>query len=120
MSFFRKADVSKVARVETPDGQDWVELYAEFSKKQINQIILSSPKSSEDMQASLSFVERFFEIAVKDWSLVDEAGNKVPPTLDAYRDLAAEPSAWLDRVLVEHLQKTVGREVEDLEGKRSK
>lgn len=119
MSFFRKADEGQVKHIATPDGSDWIELYSEFSKKKINQVILSAPKTGEDLHSSLAFIERFFEISVKDWSFVDAQGHKVPPTVENYRELAAEPAGWIDKILVEHLQNTIGRNVEDLEGKDS-
>lgn len=120
MGFFRRADVTDVIRYSTPDGEDWVDLRKEFAKAEVNKIILSSPKANDDLAGSLSFVERFAEMAVVSWSMVDDNGKEVKFTMDEYRKLAAEASQWLDRTLVEHLQKSIGREVEDEEKKPSK
>lgn len=120
MGFFRRADVTDVIRYNTPDGEDWVDLRKEFAKAEVNKIILSSPKANDDLAGSLSFVERFAEMAVVAWSMVDDNGKEVKFTLDEYKKLAGEASQWLDRTLVEHLQKTIGREVEDDEKKPSK
>lgn len=119
MGFFRKANPDEIVRVTTPDGEDWIDLYGEFSKEQVNKVVLAAPRGSDDVQGSLSFVERFFEIAVKDWSMTDDKGDKVKPTVKVYRDLANEPAKWIDGVLVEHLQKTIGQQVDELEGKPS-
>lgn len=119
MGFFRRADDAEVRRVETPDGEDYVELYGEFSKKKVNQIVSSAPRDGSDLGATMAFVERFFELAVANWSMTDADGAPVPPTVEAYNALSAEPAAWLDKVLIEHLGATIGKQVEDLEGKAS-
>ena len=117
MGFFRRASIDDVIRYTTPDGEDWVDLRKEFSKAEVNKIILSSPKNNEDLAGSLSFIERFAETAVVAWSMVDDKGKEVKFSLDEYRKLAAEASQWLDRQLIEHLQKSIGNEVEEEEKK---
>lgn len=119
MGFFRRANAEDVIRYTTPDGEDWIDLRKEFSKAEVNKIILSSPKANDDLAGSLSFVERFAEMAVVSWSMVDDKGKEVKFTVEEYKKLAAESSQWLDKTLVEHLQKTIGREVEDQEKKPS-
>lgn len=120
MGFFRRADANDVHRYETPDAEDWVDLRKEFSKAEVNKIILSSPKDNSDIGGSLSFVERFAEMAVVGWSMVDDKGKEVKFTVDEYRKLAAEPGQWLDRTLIEHLQKTIGGDVDKMEKKQPK
>lgn len=120
MGFFRRVNPEDTLRVETPDGEDWVDLRKEFNKAEVNKIILASPKQNDDLAGSLSFVERFAEMAVVGWSMVDDKGKEVKFSLEEYKKLAAEASQWLDRTLVDHLQKTIGREVEEQEKKPSK
>lgn len=120
MGFFRRADLSDLERYETPDGEDWVDLRKEFSKSEVNKIILASPKNNDDIGGSLTFVERFAEMSVAGWSMVDDKGKDVKFSVEEYRKLAAEPGQWLDRTLIEHLQKTIGGEVDKLEKKPSK
>lgn len=117
MSFFRRANESEVERVPTPDGEGFVDLKAEFSKGEVNKIIMNAPKSQDDIAGSLQFIERFAEIAVLDWSMTDEKGNKVPFSIQEYRRLHADAAKWLDQTLAAHLQKTIGKDVEELEGK---
>lgn len=120
MGFFRRADANEVERYTTPDGEDWVDLRKEFSKSEVNKIITTSPKSNDDIGGSLSFVERFAEMAVVGWSAVNEKGEPIKFTVEEYRKLAASAGQWLDRTLIEHLQKTIGGEVDAKEKKPSK
>jgi hypothetical protein len=119
MGFFRRARIHETIRFETPGGEDYVELRAELSKGEINRLFAAAPRNQDDMDAAISFAERFAELAVVDWSMTDENGNKVPFSLEEYHKLAPEPAQWLDKILVEHLQRIVGKEVEELEGKPS-
>ena len=119
MGFFRVANADEVKRIETPDGEDYIELYMEFSKAQINKVILAAPKGQDDVAGGLNFIERFFEVAVADWSMTDDKGNKVKPTVKVYQSLANDAAKWIDEQLAEHLKLTIGKDVEEVEGKPS-
>lgn len=117
MGFWKSANRAETIRYTAPDGEDWIDMRAELSKGEVNKLIVASPKGAEDTAGSLSFIEKFATIAIVDWSNTDEKGKSVPFTLDAYYGLGVEAAQWLDKTLSEHLQKTMGAEVEELEGK---
>lgn len=119
MGFFKFANPDEVKRIETPDGEDYLELYVEFSKAQINKVILAAPKGQDDVAGGLNFIERFFEVSVAGWSMTDKDGKPVKPTLDAYRKLHNDAAKWIDEQLAEHLKSTIGKDVEEVEGKPS-
>jgi hypothetical protein len=117
MDFFRVANNEDVKRIITPGGEGFLDLKGEFSKGEVNKIIINAPKDTTDVAGSLSFIERFAEIAILDWSFKDKEGKPVKFSLKVYRELAAPVAKWLDAQLGEHLQSTIGKDVEEVEGK---
>jgi hypothetical protein len=116
MGFFTVANAQDVSRIVAPNGEDWLEIKADFSKSDVNKLMLAAPRSGEDLKVSLDFVDRFFEIAVMGWSMVDEKGEAVKPSLTVYKQLSNEPAKWIDEQLGKALDELLGREVEE-EGK---
>lgn len=117
MSFFRIANPDEVKRIETPDGEGFLELKVEFSKAEINRVVLAAPKNNEDVKGGLNFIERFAEIAVMGWSMTDDKGNPVKFDIKVYQSLHSDAAKWIDEQLAEHLKATIGKDVEDVEGK---
>jgi len=117
MAFFRIADPNETKRIETPDGEDFLELKVEFSKSEINKVILAAPKAQDDIKGGLNFIERFFEVAVTGWSMKDAKGEPVKPSVKVYQELHNDAAKWIDEQLAEHLKSTIGKDVEEVEGK---
>jgi hypothetical protein len=119
MSFFRRANPETHVRLSTPDGGDWIELYTDFSKEQVNKIVMAAPNQGDDRSGAMKFVERFFEIAVKDWSMADEKGNPVKPTVAEFRLLANDAAKWIEERLSDHITEYVTKAGDAVEGKAS-
>lgn len=117
--FFRKANREETVRYTTPDGEDWIELRAELSKSEVNEILNRAPSGERDLEGGLRFLEVFFERAMVQWSAEDDNGNPIPPTVEVYRELEAANARWLDDTLGSHLQKIMGHQVDEMEEKPS-
>lgn len=117
MSFLRLANPKEYDKVFTEDGEDWVLLKKELNKGDVNKVIINAPTNEEDRAGALNFAERFAEIAIVDWSVLDENEKKVTFSAAKYRELTFEAAKWLDKVLGDHLKATIGADVEELEGK---
>lgn len=118
-NFFKKARTDTTTRYFTPDGDDYIDLRAELSKAEANQILSASPTGERDIEGGLAFFEHFFAKTIVGWSFVDEEEHPVPPTIENYRSLEASAARWIDEQLGTHLNKTLGAKVEELEGKSS-
>lgn len=116
-SIFRRANRAEIVRYAYPDSDDWIEMRAELTKGEVNKLILATPKGSEDVEGSLGFIQRFATIAVTGWSAVDENDKPVAFSMEEYLELPGDIAQWLDKIFSEHLQKIMGAEVEELEGK---
>jgi hypothetical protein len=99
------------------DDRDFMVVRAELSKGEVNRVLSNAPQGERDLQGGLRFLEHFFEEIMVRWSLQDETGDPLPPTVENYRNLEAVAAKWVDERLSEHLNKVVGREVENLESK---
>lgn len=117
--FFKLARIDETTRYHTPDGDDYIDLRAELSKAEANQILSASPTGERDIEGGLAFFEHFFQKTCVGWSMTDDEGHPVKPTVEAYRSLEASAARWIDEQLGVHLNKTLGARVEDLEGKSS-
>ena len=116
---FRRANRQETVRYTTPDGEDFIELRAELTKGEVNDILKRAPRGESDVDAGVEFIETFFARTVVSWSATDEEGNPIPPTVEEYRDLEASAGQWIDKQLGQHLNKVIGQEVDALEGKPS-
>jgi hypothetical protein len=117
MGFLRVSNPQEVRRITTPEGDDWIELKADFSKADVNKMIVRAPKTGDDIKSSLDFIDSFFEIAVVNWSLTDDAGNAVKPSLSVYKSLSNDAAKWVDEQLGEAISSLLGKEAEE-EGKQ--
>ena len=116
MSLFRFANAEEVTRYTTEDGQDWIEFRSELRKDEVNKLLGRAPTGDRDIEGGLEFLEHFFRIATVRWSMVDDGGNAVAPTVEVYRALEARGARQIDEWIGQHMRKTVGTEVEEMEG----
>lgn len=117
--FFKKARTEEVTRYDAPGGEDWMDFRAEFTKDQSNAILSEAPSGERDLRGGFHFFEVFFRYAIKGWSFTDEEDSPVAPTVENYLQLEAGAARWVDEKIAEHVQKTLGAKVEELEGKSS-
>lgn len=118
MSIFRRADKDRTIRYTTDDGEDWIELRAEFTKKEMRQIFSVAPVGDQatDVDANFNFIETLFDKCVIDWSFEREDGTHVKPSVAEYHELVSEAAQWIDIKLGEHFRHLVGADLEELEG----
>jgi hypothetical protein len=115
-NFFKKANQEEVVRFETPDGEDFIEFRASLSKGEANKLSLNAPRKEGDIEQGITFQEKFFAYNAVRWSFVDEDGEMVPISVEAYNSLDAGAARWIDEQLRTQMQKIFGLNVEKLEG----
>lgn len=117
-SIFRKANVEEVIRYEHENGEDWLELRSDLSKKEVAKLMRAAPTQqkddSPDIEGGLNFMREFFAITAVAWT----GGDKKPSVQD-YDDLSYEIAQWVDTELGKHFQATIGSKAEDDEKKQS-
>jgi hypothetical protein len=95
-------------RLYLDDSQeDWVEVKVDLSERDFNSLLRGLPgefNSETGLTPAQSddYASFVFEALVTGWSLEDENGQPVSPTLDVYHELSSEASNVIDRVVVEH------------------
>lgn len=118
MSRLKRANREAVSRYEE-DG-DFLVCRKELTRGEMMKLFRVFPQQSEeskpDLEAIATFMEEFFDIVVRDWSLEDEEGNKILPTVEAYRDLEAAGGIWVDQQLQKHIKEVMGTKDQDIEG----
>lgn len=121
MAFWKFANEDEVERFYTEDGEDWVDLKAELSKKTMNEIISKAPRARDDEEPSnaeqLGFIQEYGKLVTVAWSAIDENGNPIGFSIKTYLELDASAAAWLDKTWSAHLNKQMGGDVDDIEGK---
>lgn len=119
MGFFNFANDKELRRVEVPDSEgDWVEVKAEFSKKDVRQILKNAPKQTNDVDGVLDWQEDLFELIIVAWSFVDANDKMIPCTKESYRKLNVEATRWLDALIEETVTPVINKDAAD-EKKRS-
>jgi hypothetical protein len=91
------------------DETDYLEVRADISKNDFNNLIKKMP---QDIDADKGFTPgqatdfgvALFDTLVLGWSLQDEKGKDVKPTVDMYLALSREAADEIDRRLAEHFQ----------------
>jgi hypothetical protein len=118
MSIFRRADKDATVRYTTDDGEDFIEMRAEFTKKEMRQLFSVAPTGDKanDVDANFTFIEALFDKCVLDWSFERADGTHVKPSVAEYHELVSEAASWIDVKLGEHFRHLVGADVEELEG----
>lgn len=120
MGRLKRANREAYERYEE-DG-DFVVLRKELTRGEMTRLFRLLPQNvSEegaptDIGAVSRFMEELFEVCIRDWSMEDDDGNKVLPTLEAYRELEASGGLWVDQKLQEHLPVVMGTKTDDIEG----
>lgn len=103
--------------VET-DDETWIDLQANMTKKQANGILRFAPREDGDIDAGLRFLERAFSDLIVGWSLVNEEGVMIPPSIQVYEQLEASAASWIDRTVGKHLRSAFGNAAENAEKKQ--
>ena len=121
MGFWKFANEEEVERFYTEDGEDWVDLRKELSKRSMNDLLEYAPRSKDGEDPSnadqLKFIQKYGEIATVGWSAVDTNGNPMGFSIKDYLALDAQVASWLDKTWSQHLATQMGAEVDELEGK---
>ena len=108
-------------RIDIGDG-DWIEVTSDISKRDFLRIITSMPESAvkeevkegEEAKVKLNiadashFQQLLFDVLVQSWSL------DVPPSIEAYLDLAREGADSVDAALVDHFKEVVAPKKDEL------
>lgn len=104
-TFLRLASPDDTTRINH-EGGDWIEVRSNLSKKDMDNILRSLPRSmvssSSDGKVSFELSEAqdmaysLFKATMVSWSL------DVPCTFDNYMNLSSEAAQWIDTQLYEH------------------
>jgi hypothetical protein len=116
-NLLRIANTEETRRYYTDDEQDFIDLRAQLTKKQANNLLRFAPRKEDDLDGGLRFISKAFDDLIVGWSLVDEKGKMVEPTVAVYESLDASGASWIDRKVGEHLRVLLGVEAEQAEGK---
>lgn len=122
MGLFKRADreAAETYYFGEDGDQDFIRVRSSLSKGEANEILGQAPSGERDIKQGLAFLEVFFKAVMIEWSLVDEEGLPVKPTVEEYRNMDAAGARLIDEKLGQHLNKLIGREVEAAEGESSK
>ena len=122
---FKFANKTVTKRYESEDGEDWIVVRGEITKKEHADLTRDmSPNMGDGSRTVGEFYvlnDKFFDLIMLDWSLQrenPETGQveKVPVSLQAYYDLDTQSSNVIDGWLGDHMREHFGRDVEELEG----
>lgn len=119
MGLFKRADTGATEQYffgEEGTEQDYITVRSSLTKGESNEILSNAPSGERDIKGGLAFLERFFEKVMIDWSMVDDDGKPVKPTVAEYRKMEAGGARLIDEQLGKHLNKVLGREIEQAEG----
>lgn len=111
-------EVDEDGNVTFEDQETWIDVQAELTKKQSNGILRFAPKEDGNLEAGLRFIGKAFSDIIVGWSLYDEEGNMIPPTIEVYEELETSAAAWIDRTIGKHLRKVFGTDSENAEKKQ--
>ena len=111
-------EVDDDGNVTSTDEETWLDLQAQMTKKQANGILRFAPREDGDIDAGLRFLEKAFKDLIVGWSLEDEEGNMIPPSVEVYEKLEASAASWIDRTVGKHLRSAFGGGAEEAEKKQ--
>jgi len=106
MSVLRLAS-KESKRISIGDGDDYLEVRQDISKRDFAKLIKILP-SNLDAEKGMTlddadnFSAGLFDLLVVGWSLKDDAGNPIIPTVEVYYSLSRDAAIAVDTVLVEH------------------
>ena len=112
MGKLRLANVEESRRYTTEDGEDYLDLRAQITKREASSLLKFAPRKEDDLDGGLRFIEKAFADLIMGWSL------PVEPTADNYNLLDAAGASWVDRTVGQHLRTVLGSEAEEAEGKQ--
>lgn len=118
LQMLKRANRTATTRYDNEEG-DYIVVRAEITKKEHQDLTRNmSPQVAEQRNISelYQFMDKFFDLVVLEWSLVDEDDKAVPVSLQAYYDLDTESATVIDTWLQEHMRVKFGKEVDELEG----
>lgn len=113
-NFFRLASIDEIKRIDTEEGDDWIDVRANLSKKTMDNIIrllpdsITSQRQDDEGNVTVNIGDAtdmayaLFKALVVDWSLVDANNAKVACSFDNYLALDPAPAQWIDGKLYEH------------------
>jgi hypothetical protein len=104
---------------ELGDERDFIRVRSSLTKGESNEILSIAPTQERDLKGGFAFLEKFFKEVIVEWSLTDEEGAPLPPTVENYRNMDAAGARLIEEKLGQHLNKLIGREVEKAEGESS-
>lgn len=111
---------SKFIIGHTDDDSDWIELRAELTVREANNLVMAFPQGEErDTRAGLQFAEKLFDLTAVDWSFTRQDGTKVLPSSQELHNLPSQAGRWVNDVLGRHMQTLMGSEVDRAEGEVS-
>lgn len=113
---FQKVNKDERVRYETDDGEDYIEVRADMTKGEANELYAFAPVGDRDFAGSTQFAEKFIELMLVGWSMTDENGIEVEPTIEEYRNLSVAAGKWIDTKMGDHMRKILGTEAQELEG----
>lgn len=86
--------------------EDFIDVKVDLSKRDFNRLVTALPTDIGETgltpEAAESFTAFLFEAFVVGWSVTDDAGNPVLPTLETYYNLTRDGATLIDNALIEH------------------
>ena len=123
MAKWGRADTQATKTIMHDDGENFIVVRTNLTKAEANRLMEHSP-TREDvdnrMIKTIELIEASMEVFVTDWSVEDDDGNKIVPTIASYRELPASIGAWIDQQVQKEVSVAMGVDVEEAEGKPSK
>lgn len=118
---WRKANREKTQEFRTEDGDNYIVLRDSLTKSEANHLTEFAPSADDPSKnaKAAGMLEEAFKVLVIDWSLEEDNGEKILPTIDAYREMEAAPARWVDEQVMKQMSKLMGIEVQETEGKLS-
>lgn len=101
-NFLRLADLNATTRIVHDNGEDWIEVRSNLSKKDMDNILRSLPASMVNGGTNVDFrdvsemAHVLFDTLMVGWSI------EAPCTFENYQALDSQAAQWVDTKLFEH------------------
>jgi hypothetical protein len=97
---------SNTKRIEIGE-EDFIVVREDISRRAFTKLLMKLPQGTEaaegiDFATATSFAEGLFDAFVVEWSVEDEKGKNVKPTLDNYNLLSREAATAIDTAVTGH------------------
>jgi hypothetical protein len=116
-NFLRIANEDESRRYFYNDTEEFIDLRAEMSKKSASALLKFAPRKEDDLDGGLRFIAKAFKDLILGWSLTDDEGKAIAPSIEVYDKLDAASAQWIDRTVGNHLRVVLGTEAEEAEKK---